>query len=834
MTMTATPSPLSPSPTSPADSPPPSLTPTASPTRAPTLTPTPAPTLQPLGSLDDVEIDTAYGSIEARFTGTTGQLVILIGENHASYKVQENVAFITEGLLSTYDIPLLLIEGYGEAIDTSFFDAIPDPAVRRDVAWAFLQAHAISGIEYAALVGGPNVETIGVENMDLWQESKTAIDNELDVEDPVVQQSWETLIERLVAVMESLEYTTELDNMVNDYVEEKIDLVELYEYVLETAAAESVSTTALETAYEKFQDILNPVIRIAGERDPYMMDNTLEEMGKRSTDVAILLIGHAHFEDTSDEGGLSALLEDSGVSYVYILPHGTEDETTEEENQYYEDQLNEVLTAFEVWLNDLFKPKPSIARPSRRAELEVVGEAVLLESLAQAGVKWDELRATHADWLFSGAVPFEDTFDVGGKFRVHAYRARGKKSNETFAVTTSASGSEPKLSHEDDVIYRWQVGDVWVTAVKGRSADILIRRGIVAKQSEPGRTFAFPYEINGGEGIAWQVGHEELVIPNFSWETFNDLLDPEMPVEDREAKIETALGGAGQPPLGGGDGTIIIFPDAPGNVPEDENARAYEPGGDDYNKGRYFRPSYDDADDWSLDWHALAIMLKQALQRPISVDGDPEAAKKNLDRRVPVSVDNLGVYIVEGSLSDEQKQYTDQIQEEIESTGAVLADNQISSSLDRFPELSNVLFITAENDQQLEEHLTNLGERDLLKDKYVVLLTCGDVGLREFSDWAVKEFDMTGLYVYRDKIHANTLPIIIGEAYTLAQKEGDLSPEKLMDEAVKRALERELGEDLERNMERLQNGWDQLSREPGLQQDELLAVQAWLAAQLLG
>lgn len=803
---------------------PPALTPTPEPmpTRPPTPTPTPTATRQPLVSPDDVEINPAYGTVEARFTGNAGQFIVLIGENHASYKVQQNVGRIAEQLLSEYDIRLLLIEGYGEDIDTSFFDAIPDPAIRREVAWAFLETHEISGIEYAALIGGPDVKTIGIENMDLWQQSKTAVDSEPDVEDPEVQQAWEALIEQVIALIEQLEYTAELDKMTADFVDDKVSFVEFHDYLLETAAEESVSTAELEAAYQELEEALNPVLKFATEREPPMVDNSLAAMEQYGADVAILLVGHAHFVSDSEEGGLSALLQARGVSYVYVLPDGTEDETTDEENQYYEDQLNEVPSAFEAWLNSLFKPKPSLSRPNRRAEVELIGKVAAFESLAQAGKSWDEIAADHADWLASGDILIQNRFDVSGKFSVYPCRAKGI---ETFALAVSASASEPKVSHEDDVIERWQMGDRWVTAIKGRSADILIRRGIVARHSEPGRTFAYVYEINDGEGIAWQVGDAEIVVPDISWDALNILLDPEMPIEGREEKIKTALGGsAGEPPLGGDDGPIIIFPEDPDYVPGAE-------GGDDYDAGRYFHPSY--GDEWTLDWTALTILLGRQLDRIVHKDGNPVLAKENLDRQEPVSVENMGVVVDEASLNDEQKKHARQIPEAIENAGVALENVQLSFSLDDFPLTSNVLFITAENDKELVERLTRLGKANL-RDKYIVLLTCGEEGLRDFADWVVQEYELTGLHVYRDKIHASTLPVIVGELYRLAQEEPGLAPAELIDQAVKRALEKAIERELEQNLNRFRNGWNQLSRQLDLHSEDVLVAQMQLAVGLLG
>nr|NIN65015.1 hypothetical protein [Anaerolineae bacterium]NIN95237.1 hypothetical protein [Anaerolineae bacterium]NIQ78204.1 hypothetical protein [Anaerolineae bacterium] len=54
-----------------------------------------------------------------------------------------------------------------------------------------------------------------------------------------------------------------------------------------------------------------------------MMANSLAAMRGHDADVAILLMGHAHYEGESGEGGLSALLQAEGVSYVYVLPNGT-------------------------------------------------------------------------------------------------------------------------------------------------------------------------------------------------------------------------------------------------------------------------------------------------------------------------------------------------------------------------------------------------------------------------------------------------------------------------------------------------------------------------------
>lgn len=789
-------------------------------------TPTPTPTRQALVSPDDVEINTAYGTVEARFTGSTDQLIVLIGENHASYKVQQNVARIAEQLLSEYDICLLLVEGYGEVIDTGFFDAIPDLAVRREVAWAFLETHEISGIEYAALVSGPDVKTIGIENMELWQQSKEAVDNAPELDDPVVQQAWKALIDQVIALLDQLEYTTELDKMVADFADDKISFVELYDYLLETAEEQSVSTTDLEDAYQEFQETLSPMLMFATAREPHMVDKSVAAMNQHEAGVAILLIGHAHFQGISEEGGLSALLQDRGISYVYVLPGGTEDETTDEENQYYEDQLDEIPSAFEAWLNNFFKPRPSLVRPNRRAEIEVVGKVAFLESLAQAGMSWDEISTAHVDWLSSGNVHVQDRFDVSGKFSVYPCRVKGTKGNETFALSVSASGSEPQVSHKDDLIARWQVGDWWLSAIKGRSADILIRRGIVARHSEPGRKFACVYEFDEGQGIAWQVGDTEIVISDLPWDTLPILLDPEMPIEEREEKIAAMLGGGGaMPPFGGDDGPIIIFPEDPDYVPDGEGKESYD-------EGKYFHPSY--GDEWVLDWPALAILLGQRLQRPVYNDGDPMRAKKNLDQQEPMRVNNIGVVVDEESLDEGQRQYVHQIPEEIRNAGVDPSTAHLSFSLENFSPTSNVLFITAENDQELVKRLTQLGETGQLAGKYIVLLTCGDEGLRDFASWVVREYGLTGLHVYRDKIHANTLPVVVGEVYRLAQEEPGLMPAEAIEQAVERALERALEDELKQNLHRLRNGWNQLSRQLDWHGEGVPVVQMQLAVGLLG
>lgn len=782
------------------------LTPTPSPTatRPPTPTPTPLPTRQSIKSIGDVKIDTTYGTIDAQFAGSTDDLIILIGENHASYKVQKNVAHIVEGLLSKYDIGLLLLEGYGETIDTSFFDAIPDAVVRREVALAFLEIHEISGAEYAALVSGPGVETMGVENMDLWQQSKEAIDNEPDLDDPAVQQTWNNLIDEIIALIDQLEYTTELDKIVADFLDEKIDLQELYDYLLETAAEESISTTALEAAYQELQEVLNPVLKFATAREPYMVENSLAMMEQYDTDVAILVVGHAHFLGAQEEGGLSALLQDKGISYLYLLPHGTEEETTDEENQYYEDQLNEIPSAFEAWLNQLFKPKPSIVRTNHRAEIEVVGKVAYVDSLDQAGRSWTEITVDHADWLRGGKIHVQDRFSLSADLNIYSCRARGEKGNETFTLTVSSSDSEPRISHKSDLVARWQVGDQWVSVVKGRSADILIRRGIVARNSEPGRMFAYVYEVDGGEGIAWQVGGTEVVIPNISWDTLSILLDPEMPIEGRDEKIKTALGGgASEPPFGGDNGPIILFPDDPDYMPDSEGEESYD-------QGRYFHPSYED--NWLLDWPALAILLKKQSPRLVYNDGNPLLAKENLSRQEPVHANNIGVVVNEASLDEQQKEYTRQIPDAIDDAGVNPDTVYISFSLDDFPPTSNVLMITAENDQELEQTLSRLGKAGVLTDKYVVVFTCGDEGLRDFAQWFVQEYGLTGLHVFRDKIHANTLPHIVRELFQLAKEEPGLMPAELVDRAIKHALKNALDEQMKHNLNRLQNGWDQLSR----------------------
>jgi hypothetical protein len=214
-------------------------------------------------------------------------------------------------------------------------------------------------------------------------------------------------------------------------------------------------------------------------------------------------------------------------------------------------------------------------------------------------------------------------------------------------------------------------------------------------------------------------------------------------------------------------------------------------------------------------------------------------AKTNLDRQVPVRVENLGVVVDEASLDDEQKTHTRQIPEAIKNVGIDPGAVQVTFSLDEFPSTPNVLFVTAENDEQLVKRLTPLGEAGLLKDKYIVLFTCGDEGLRDFADWVVQEHGLTGLHVYRNKIHANTLPLVVGEVYQLAQEQPGLAPAELVDQAVKRAIENAMRDDtitekMRQDMSRLGNGWNQLSRLPDFGGEDILVAQVRPAAGLPG
>jgi hypothetical protein len=111
--------------------------------------------------------------------------------------------------------------------------------------------------------------------------------------------------------------------------------------------------------------------------------------------------------------------------------------------------------------------------------------------------------------------------------------------------------------------------------------------------------------------------------------------------------------------------------------------------------------------------------------------------------------------------------------------------------------------------------------------------------LRGFADWVVQEYGLTGLHVYRDKIHVNTLPLLIGEVYQLARDEPDLAPAELVDQAVKRAIENTMRDDtvkeeMRQNMNRLGNGLNQLSRLPDFDGEDMLVAQVRPAAGLPG
>lgn len=125
-------------------------------------------------TVDSVLIPEECASVEDKFQGETGKLIIHIQDAHCIYDAQCNIRKIIDYLQKQYDLDLVALEGGEGRLDVLLLRAFPLDDVKEKVIKKFVFRGELSGGECAAILNEKTSDFIGVEDMQVYHENKDA------------------------------------------------------------------------------------------------------------------------------------------------------------------------------------------------------------------------------------------------------------------------------------------------------------------------------------------------------------------------------------------------------------------------------------------------------------------------------------------------------------------------------------------------------------------------------------------------------------------------------------------------------------------------------------
>lgn len=123
---------------------------------------------------NNVIIPREYGLVKSKYSADSGKLVIHIQDAHCNYEAQSNIVKILESLVKNYSLKFVAVEGADGVIDTSWFKAFPDEAVRKEVADYFMKKGEITGPEFLSITTDYPVKLFGAETRSYYLQNLNA------------------------------------------------------------------------------------------------------------------------------------------------------------------------------------------------------------------------------------------------------------------------------------------------------------------------------------------------------------------------------------------------------------------------------------------------------------------------------------------------------------------------------------------------------------------------------------------------------------------------------------------------------------------------------------
>ena len=164
--------------------------------------------------------------------------VLLIRDLHGDYEAQMNIAKAIEFLAEdSSKLPLVLVEGATDEVDTSFFGTFPDIKVRKTLTKDFVKQGWVTGPEYLSITRygeKPFLEIWGVEDASLYVENfknfREVLSETGEIED------WFLTFGQVLETLKNHIYhpeLLELDKAIRGRLTGEIDLEAYVEYLLQ-------------------------------------------------------------------------------------------------------------------------------------------------------------------------------------------------------------------------------------------------------------------------------------------------------------------------------------------------------------------------------------------------------------------------------------------------------------------------------------------------------------------------------------------------------------------------------------------------------------------------
>jgi|GEM_PF-2437882 phosphomannomutase len=123
---------------------------------------------------DNIVIPRELGLVKSKFNSNTDKLVVHIQDAHCNYEAQSNIAKMLEAMIKNDGLKFVAVEGADGVIDTSWFKAFPDDAVRKEVADYFMKKGEITGPEFLSITTDYPIKLFGAETRAYYIENLNA------------------------------------------------------------------------------------------------------------------------------------------------------------------------------------------------------------------------------------------------------------------------------------------------------------------------------------------------------------------------------------------------------------------------------------------------------------------------------------------------------------------------------------------------------------------------------------------------------------------------------------------------------------------------------------
>lgn len=414
----------------------------------------------------DIAIPAQFGSVEKRVEGASEKpFIFLIGEDHASLKVQQAVSDSLRYLAGIYDLKLVCTEGYDKPFEVSVSKGNESLVAQRSIARADFNARRISGVEYFARAH-PDIAVIGVEDMNAYKQHALQLDSQDQIQQSALQESekwiqdFQDFLQKDVANLQVSD--SDAQKIVNAYEELKkkrdftafsnaiFDVVGRNSEIGQKLAGLIDRNNSLETLGKAINEAANSVGSSPEmeSRNRAMVAGTLRAIQEKKVDAAILVVGKFHLP------GIEKLLDTAKVSYVNILPLGMDDKDQDveqaiESHRIYQARRKGQPMGIETWFlsSKKIKDTPAIARLEARDRNSFLNILMSAYNLKNQSISNEQVLAFINDSGLPSGAKIDKVFDIEGgygfEFTINGYKGYAYFSSDPKHIIPLVTGKEP-------------------------------------------------------------------------------------------------------------------------------------------------------------------------------------------------------------------------------------------------------------------------------------------------------------------------------------------------------------------------------------------------------